>query len=230
MPALPIYFTNPIPNRLTDDKLQKFSLDHLGRITPLPAYAALSTATQAAYEDFFGAITKEATATALREARTKAVEGAVAAIRESLSRAEGSIRGAFGEKSAEYQEFFPRGLTEYSKANLANLRPLLDRFVAAANVDGRAAQLPADFAAKFAQLGAQFDHTRKAQLAKKEAVGSGKVGTKEARQALIAQLHRNVLAIALENIGNPKAGLALFDAAQLKAPAKAKKTPAPAAA
>lgn len=209
MQNLQVFFINHFDtDRLSDDTIRKFSEDHLQRLLKSGAYPALAAALESAYTGYFGAITDEATKAAIRQGLTKNVELAVKAIKKNISQQEGTIRGKFDKGSAQYQEFFPQGVTEYSDANLSNIEEKLIRFINAATA--HAADLPG-LATQFGVLHTQYKASRNVQLATKGEVATGKAQSSSTRDAVEVQLMTNLLTIALDHIGDSAAGLAYFD-------------------
>ena len=96
---------------------------------PGSTYDAIIADITAAHTDYYGAITDEDVKTAIKEGSTIAMNGALKLFKETVSQKEGIVRGTYGADSPTYQEFFPHGLTEYSKATLANAEMLMDRMV-----------------------------------------------------------------------------------------------------
>jgi hypothetical protein len=209
MQNLEKFFVNPFDtSRISDDRMRKFSEDHLQRLAESGLYPALTTAMQAAYGTYFGAITDEATKIAIREGQTKAVDMAMEAIKDAASQQEGAVRAKYGKESPTYQEFYPQGVSEYTKATLANIETILVRFVNAA--DAHIADLP-DLKMQFTALDTQFNNARTAQLASKGEISTSKVQSSEKRDVVEIQLMKDLLTIALDHIGDPPAGLAFFD-------------------
>ncbi len=224
MQNLQVFFINHFDtDRLADDAIRKFAEDHLQRLAKTGAYPALSSAIQTVYTGYFGAITDEATKTAVREGQTRAVENAVKAIKDAVSQQEGTIRGKFGENSSQYQEFLPQGVTEYRKATLENIEEKLVRFANAA--DKYKADVPG-LNSQFDQLHTDFTAARNAQLGTKGDVSTGKTMSRTKRDVVEKQLMTNVLTIALDFIGDPQGGLAFFDQEILNPPSSGAKTPA----
>ena len=210
-----VFFINHFDTeRVSDDRLRKFAEDDLQRLSSDGVYPGLVNELQAAYTPYFGAITDEATNTALREGRTRALELAVEAIKKAVSQQEGAIRSKYGVDSPIYQEFLPLGITEYSKATLANIETLVVRFTNAA--DAHKVDLPG-LKAQFDALHADFTAARNTQLGLKGDVATGKSATSTNRNAIEIQLMKNLLTIALDHIGDPEGGLAYFDQSILTA-------------
>lgn len=218
MQNLEVFFLSHFDTpRLSDERVRKFTEAHLRSMAITGLYPTLVTNTQTAYEAYFGAMKDEGTVTAVREGQTRAVELVVDAIKTQISRREGTVRGEFGEHSAEYQEFFPQGVTEYRQATLGNIEEKVDRFIVAC--EKYKTQLPG-LKAVFTDLVDRFTAAREAQLLTKGTVAQDKVASATKRDVLELQLMINILTIALDHVGDPQGGLAFFDQSILNLPDK----------
>ena len=197
---------------ISDNNFKKFVEDHLARLTannPGGIYAQLITDTTAAYTNYFGQMSDEDFAFANQQARTIAMGNVFNEFKKAASRQEGIVRAAFGKDSADYQDFYPHGISEYSLAILANAELLMQRMVTAANNHDTA--IGQAFIDLFTDIKERFDNARSQQLLKKGEVTEDRVATAEKRDALEVQLMKNLFTIALNNIGDEEAGIAYFD-------------------
>ena len=191
---------------ISDDNMDIFAQDHIERMKANNTgniYDALITETEAAYNSYYTAKTGESYSEAQKEAGTVTVENLAEEFKSLVSQKEGIIRGTWGTGSAIYQEFYPHGITEYHLATRANLNDLMDRFVMAATA--HTAELPAGFVEQFTQLVNDYKEARTAQLNMMGDVSGDKYETAQTRNILEIQLMKNVLFIAINNIGNPDA-------------------------
>ncbi len=231
MVNLATFFKVPFDSKeISDDDLRAFTLDHLQRLKAAAGakYAALVAPTEAAYTGYFGAMTGEDTAASLREGLTRRVNAAVEAFQAAVSQKEGIVRGTFGKDAPAYQEFFPRGLSEYGRATLAEIETLMTRMTDAAL--RHKTELGQPLADQFAALRAEFVAARTAQLGKKGEVSEGRAGTSARRDTLELQLMDNLLVLAREFKGRPNDGLALFDQSLIRRPSAASSDAEPPAA
>ncbi len=207
------FFKNHFDNRaISDDDLKKFSEDHLARITannPGGRLTPIIAPAGSAHTAYFGAITDEDTARAIQQALTIRVDDAAAAFTAYVRRREGAIRDAFGQEGPEYQEFFPQGLSEYTRADRANIEQLMDRFADAArrHVDA----LPQGFEQEVLALRAAYQSARTGQLGKKGEVGDRIEDSIQRRNVLETQLTANVHFIGFQFPGNVEQCMAYFD-------------------
>lgn len=201
-------------------QLRKFTEDHLKRLAQnneKNLYDLILNDTQAAYERYFGFLNDTDTSNALQQSRTKSMETVRDQFASLLARRKGLISNSFPEGTPEYEEFFPHGLTEYSSATLENVETLMNRIITAAAA--HTAELGSNLSLEFSKIKDSFLQARGQQLAQKGAVSKASEDTDEAKAALQVQLTKNLLTIALNNIGNPGAAPLFFDQSIIARPA-----------
>jgi hypothetical protein len=198
--------------RISDDNLRKFVEVHLKRLAannPGGIFSALLAATTTAYDAYFGAITDEDTKAAIQKGLTKTMNDTLEEFIRAVQRREGTIKGEFEKGSATYLEFFPKGLTEYGEATLADVEKLMTRF---ANVSANhVGQLGQPFVDRFVGLKQAFVAARAAQLTVMGEVKGEKLGTAEARTVLEDQLMDNVLTLAMKFKRDADTGMSYFE-------------------
>ena len=202
---------------LSDDKLRKFSMDHLERLRSNNKdnkYDAMISETDTAYSNYFGAIKSEDINFSEQQALTFSKDQALRTFVGGVRQKEGIVRGTWGKNSPEYQEFFPRGLVEFSRATLANVETLMSRMVMAATKYKDTLGQP--FLDYFTQLQTDFVQVRGAQLQKLGSVSDSKQVTRENRRALTEQLSKNLLTLAIDFIGEPQRLNDFFDQSILR--------------
>jgi len=193
----------------------------LARITagnPGGAFDEIVAAHTAAHTAYFAAITGESTAFARQQGNAVRVKKARVAFIKFVRRREGAIRNAYDSGSADYQKFFPHGLTEYTRMTLANAQQLMDRLVNA--LQAHTADRGAALATEPATLRDDFMAARTAQLGRTGEVGSKRVSADKARTALEFQLLSNLLFIGSKHLGNVQKCLAYFDQTILRQPVR----------
>ncbi len=211
-----IQFDDPNINR---QQLRKFTEDHLKRLAQNNTknlYDLLLSETQEAYETYFGFLNDTDVSNALQQSRTKSMENVRSQFSALLSRRKGLITNSYTEDSPEYQEFFPHGLTEYSTASLESIETLMNRIINAATA--HATDLGGNLALEFSKIKDSFLVARGEQLAQKGAASKASESTDESRNALEIQLTKNLLSIALNNIGKPDAAGLYFDKSIISRP------------
>ena len=226
---LQTYFVNNFDDpQISNDELKAFAEDHIRRLAANSAGGALDemlTVTTAAHTDFFGDISDTDTAAAVREGLTIRVNATKDAFFARVSRREGRIRDVWGKDAAEYQEFFPQGLTQYSNADLGNAERLMNNFVAACDAHKADDELGQAFHDEFFALRKAFTDARTAQLGKKGTVSGGLSDTKTTKAALQTQLMVNLLLLAAKHVGDTGQCAVYFDQSILRTP-QSKPTPA----
>ena len=198
--------------QISDDKLKKFTEDHLQRLVSNNSGSEFDTLiadTTTAYTTYYGAISDEGARYALQQALTKAMNNTVEAFKNAVSQKEGIIRGTFGKDAPAYQEFFPFGVTEYTHANLADIERLMDQFLTAANAHSAEVGIP--FITEFQNYKSAYVSAREAQLLKKAEVTDLKSASSVKRDVVEIQLMKNLLTIALKYVGNEEMCNDFFD-------------------
>lgn len=189
---------------LSDVKLKPFAEDHLVRLgnnNPGGIYATLISATTAAYTDYFGSLTSQATKEAISEGLTIATTNARNAVVEKLSSQQGLVAYKFGKDSPTYQEFFPQGLEAYNKAKLDELPVMLTAYAEAATT-----HLTADFPAEVTAITGlitAYQTARDAQRSSFSETDIIRTGRRENRKVLTRQITTNMLTLAIDFLENP---------------------------
>ncbi len=199
-------------HRISDENIQRYSEAHMHLLAtndPDGRYSVMLEEIAEAHEAYFGSTVDEVVKEAVKQGITIRKDAALDRFRKSVRRGEGLVRGNYGKDSSEYEEFFPYGLTEYDKANLANVGTLMARMVAAG--DKHRAVLGDDFVREFEDIQVEFTDVRKRQLEKKGEVVESKADTAATRDVLEARLMKNLLFIAADNIGHPERASQFFD-------------------
>jgi hypothetical protein len=198
--------------KISDDKMQKFADIHLQRLAANNGggeFTTLITDTTTAYTGYYGTITDEDTKFAVQQGLTITMNNAVEAFKKAVSQKEGIVKGNFGKDSAEYQEFFPNGASEYSQAILANIEMLMDRFIHAANDHVGVLGIP--FLTEFQNYKTDYTAARDAQLQKIAEVADSKTESHQNRDVLELQLHTNLHTIAAMFPGDVDRCMDFFD-------------------
>ncbi|MEK7263695.1 MAG: hypothetical protein AAB071_04200 [Bacteroidota bacterium] len=197
---------------ISDDNMEKFTDDHIHRLTNNNTggkYTARITATQNAYNTYFGTITKEDRELSTQRAKTKTVDTLIAEFKDAVRTKEGTIRGVFHAGSPEYIKFFPHGITEYDVAIKANIKTLMDRMAHfAAEYE---AQLGGELLQIFETLYNEYKAARGVQLDAIDVVDADRQATSVKRDVVEIQVMRNVLALADEYLGEPEMVEVFFD-------------------
>ena len=199
-------------DKISDDNLNKFSLDHIQRMAAANTdgrFTDMITATTTAHNAYFGSISDEDINYAVQQSLTMSMKNTFENFQKTISQKEGIVRGNWNTDSPQYQEFFPRGLSEFSNASLANVETLMTRIVNAAN--NHIDVLGQPFVDIFTTIKNNFTASREAQLEKMGKVSDIKKSTGETRDVLEKQLMKNLLTLAIEYMDNPDNGMQFFN-------------------
>ena len=199
-------------DRISDENLRKFAEIHLQRMAAKNgggAFTTMITDTTTAYTNYFGSINDEDTKFAVQQGLTIAMNNAVENFKKAVSQKEGLVRATFGKDAPEYQEFFPLGVTEYSKATLQNVEMLMQRFVDAAN--RFTVELGATLATEFQGYLTAFQTARTSQLLKIGEVVDSKTDTSFKRDDVENELMKNVHLIGAMFVGDINTCMDFFD-------------------
>jgi len=197
---------------ISDDNLRKFAEIHLQRMAAKNGggeFTTMITDTTTAYTNYFGSMSDEDIKFAIQQGLTIAVNNAVENFKKAVSQKEGLVRATFGKDSREYQEFFPLGVTEYSKATLQNVEMLMQRFVGAAN--RYSVQLGAALETEFQGYLTAFTSARTSQLLKLGEVADSKTDTSFKRDDVENELMKNVHLIGAMYVGDINTCMDFFD-------------------
>ncbi len=198
---------------ISDANMQKYAEIHLQRLSANNAgseFTQMITDTTTAYTGYFGVITDEDTKLAVQQGLTIAMNNAMKAFQDWVSKkAVFLVKGALGEDSPAYQEFFPLGASEYSQATLNSIEVLLVRMVNAANA--HSAELGIPFVTDAQTYKTNFMAAREAQLSKIGEVKDLKADSTTSRDALENELMKNIHLIAAMYIGDVERCMTFFD-------------------
>ncbi|MEK7264061.1 MAG: hypothetical protein AAB071_06070 [Bacteroidota bacterium] len=172
-------------------------------------YAALISATQSAYDAYFGAMVKEDVKIADKRGKTMKANIILANFKKAVRNDEGLIRAKFTKGTPTYNKFFPHGLTEYTIATKMNVHILMQRLISF--ITEYQTELGLPFLQKFEQLYADYAMVVGEQLDAKAAVSSDKNISSKSRDVLERQLTINVLLLAAEYVGKPEMVNVFFD-------------------
>ena len=199
-------------DKISDDNMRKFAEIHLQRLSANNTggqYTTMITSLTAAYTAYYGALQNEDAKYALQQGLTITLTNIFESFKSYVSLKEGIIRGTFGKESAQYQEFFPQGLLEFTQATLANVQVLIDRMVL--YTDKYQTELGPALLSAFEDYKANFISAREAQLQKIGEVKDLKVVTSTTRDVVENELMKNVHLIAAMYIGNVEQCILFFD-------------------
>jgi len=192
--------------------MEKFAFDHIQRLianNDAHEYDGMIADTVTAYEGYFGAITDEDVSLALQKSYTHNVDEIIDNFKQTVRDKEIVVSFRFGRDSAEYIEFFPRGLSEYNQADKTSVENLMIRMVTVATKYVSVVKQP--FVDLFTQFAAEYHAARELQGQQKGIVTAEKTVSETTRDQVEIQLNRNLLILAEKFLGNPNRGLDFFD-------------------
>ena len=199
-------------SRVGDAKFRMFCEFHLqGLINNNPGgiYDTIIALLSSAYMNYYGALEDEATKLAIREGKTVAMKDSRKKVSGFISRQEGLVRSKWGKDSAEYQEFYPQGVSVYLLASLGDFAIMLERYKN--SVTAHAAELGAAFVTEATTLIENFLSIRSSQINLMAIVSGKRTASSISREALEMQVMENLLFIASKNVGKPEKISAYFD-------------------
>jgi hypothetical protein len=208
---------------ISEASLLRFLEDHLHRLmsnNPDGKYDALIAALTLLFDEYRAAIYERNLNQALQESMTKTVDRIISDFKKQISRKEHIILDIWDIKSPEYKEFYPRGLDEYSRATKGNTESLLARFNATCELHCN--DLPDGFADKLIALQASYVSNRAEQLRLIGATDGNRFNVAEKRKAVVKQVTKNLLLIAVDFLDEPEMVKVYFDQSIVRRPEKKK--------
>jgi hypothetical protein len=193
---------------LTNDNLRNFVEDFLLRLilagnNPGGVYNTMITDTTLLYNNFFGKMSSEATAIAIREGLTVGKGNAKKLVFEKLSNLQGLVVYKFGKDGAVYQEFYPQGMEEYYQSRQDDLKVILDRFLTAATT-----HLTTDHPTDVVDVTTKINNYKASlnlKISTEGEIETLKTGRREDRKALTRKMSLNFLQLAIDHFENPDA-------------------------
>lgn len=212
-------FMLPLENiEVGRDKQLKFYGDSLNRlkqnVTNGAPFGDLVAPTETAYTNLRDNRADANSSYAQQQGKTITVDNVISKFKTTVSKREAAVRVNFDKETAGYQEFFPLGLTQYSKITKATAYTLMSQFVAAAQsnviVTGQA------LLDEFTLLRADFVKARDKQEEVKGAADDKRTVWDVNSEIMKDQIHYNALTIAREYRGHPEKAGVYFDQSILR--------------
>lgn len=210
---------------ISEASLLRFLEDHLHRLmsnNPDGKYDAFIATLTLLFDAYRDAIDERNLNQALQESMTKTVGRIISDFKKQISRKEYIILDIWDIKSADYKEFYPRRLDEYNRATKSNTESLMNRFIATCELHSN--DLPDGFTDKFIALQASYVSNRAEQLRLIGATDGNRLNVAEKRKAIVKQVTKHLLMIAIDFLDEPKMVKVYFDQSIVRRPEK-KKTP-----
>lgn len=204
-------------NRISEERFKKFVQDHIGRLNANNQngqYNVLIQDTTHLYNEYIQSLQNEASGMALQQSRTKSVDNIIEDFKKAIRQKEGLIRAYYDTDTPEYQEFFPRGITEYTEASKANIEIVMQQLTdALANHQNT---LGTAVLTQFETLKNDYITNRQIQIQQMSLVDNFNSKITDSRNQLEVQLMKNILDIAKEFIGNSERFGDFFDQSLLE--------------
>jgi hypothetical protein len=207
-------FENPFSDkRIINVRLANFANDCLNRLTNNNSGGSytdlinLLTPTAQALDNELGQV---ATALSMQKSKTSTVNNVIDDFRKRMSDLNGVIAHKLGgfDKPA-FLEFYPQGITEYSKASKPKMPILMKRIKTAATA--HAATLGADIATELQAFEPAFENARNSQQQTKGSVDENRSDRSAARRNVEEALVKIVHNIAERFPGNVQQCMSFFD-------------------
>lgn len=213
MRDLRTWFSNPFADRnISYVKLNLFAADCIARLTNNNGsglFTAILAQLVTAYQGYFGDINDVDLANAIQKSFTAAKDNVFNTFKATVSQQEGLVRSTFGKDDPIYLEFFPLGLSEYSKATLGNVETLINRLVDRGQA--HSAQLGSGFLNTFQNIQTNYQAARTAQLGRKSTTSDQRTERHGTRAELETELFRAVFAVGMNFPGDVDRCMDFFD-------------------
>ena len=204
--------------KISLERLKGFTEDHIQRLAgnnPGGIFTQILNDVTVAYNAYFGDLASESLNEAVKEGKTIGMKEARKALEKNISDNEGQVRYTYRDNDTFYEEFYPHGVTEYLRADLATFETITLRY---RNVlADHAGDFTPQFSADFNTFRGTFVTNRNLQLSAKGDVAAEKSDIATTKPALAEQLTVNLLTIALEYVGDESKADVYFDQAILNA-------------
>ena len=213
MISLESFLKNPFDDeKISAPNFRQFGLEHNSRLAgnnPGGIYTARIAATDAAFLQFDAVYGSKTVEEAIRKGATFGLSSYTGEVLAETRLLEKLASFKFGNPSAIYLQFFPKGLTEFNNAGKGDWPQLLVRLKTA--TETHKAILGADVATKFATLQSTYSATQNTQVGSKGSLEDFRNLVVQKRKVLSTEMFINLLTISLNNIGNPAAIKTYFD-------------------
>ena len=192
------------------ENIQFFGYDHKQRMAADPNLALLLPPTIIRWEALFGNIEEYDTDFNLRVGLTKDMNAKMKEFIDKAITIEGLVAYKLHKHSSQYDEFYPRGLTEYHQINQSNSLTLMKRMIDA-SFKYKTELDDATLTTQFTNLRNDFKTLFDSQKTQKGVVDLSPNDFLEKKVALYDQLYKNMTFILNFYSDDPKKMLAFFD-------------------
>jgi hypothetical protein len=218
MQNLQVYFKVPFSNpELSDERLAKGAEVHIARTSannPGGKYTVLIAATTTKAAAFSQALSAKHFLHSEKEGTTKTEDEFIAEFKKMAQDTHGLISYTFKDNPAAYEDFYPHGVTEYTKINKTTAFDLMNNLAKACLK--HAASLPDDFGGQFDSVLASFIDARNVKESKVGEIKGKQDERTSTRVALEDQLMDNLLTIAKDYKRQPEKCETYFELSLMK--------------
>jgi len=197
---------------ISQSNFRQLSFDHLGKLkanNPENIYTVRIGSTQAAFDKFDTVWNSKTLEEAIRKGETFDLTAATGLVLTNARKLEKLVAFHFNNPSAQYFEFFPKGLTELNQAGKGDWLNILSRLKA--STEKYKATLGDSLATEFATFQSEYVNSEEIQVGKNGSVNDFRTFLDKKRNILATEMFTNLLTIVLANIGNPFGILTYFD-------------------
>ena len=212
------FFKNPfLDKEISIGELRNFAEHHMKALStnnPGGIYSTILALVTSKYIAYFGTISDSDVEEGVRQALTKSVDNIIRDFKAAVSQHSGAVYSKFGKDAPQVQEFFPKGLTEYSNMTKEQA-PVFFKRIAEAFTKYEP-ELGNDLAKLFNDFRSSYDITRGDQVTQKAEVTEKSAQRQVDKESLADQLFSNLLTIANNNRNKPEALNDYFDQQLIK--------------
>lgn len=194
------FFTNPfVADRHSFGDEQRFSEEHIGSLTAQNStgeFSAILANTIAVHTAYFGDFTNVKIKEAVRQSQTQIVDKIINDFTTRTTRLNAYLIAMAVDKTPAYQQFFPLGVTEFTRdTNKTNAESHIDRLLAAisANLTAAGGMMVLN---EYQAFKANYAAARNTQLIQKADTEATRTTRNEKGLAWADQVYSNLLLIA----------------------------------
>lgn len=208
------HLNNPFDSaRISNANLSTFAEKHAALLTSFNGPAELLSALTPLINNFKLRLSEISTSEGRKQAKTVSVDDLIDGIKKFISRKGGVVADKFPADSPAYQEFFPYGRGEYTKARKKNIQVLVERFRDACIK--YKTELGDEIGQQMSTYALQLADMRKVQIENISGVKDKSSTLDTARTQLTTQLFVNLLTLILANINDTGKVNNYFDTSML---------------
>lgn len=198
--------------KITNNRLHTYGINQVSRLTannPAALYTPIITATTTALSALNNIMVAHGSSKGSREGSTRTKKETKEALTDYISQQEGLVKSVFGKKSGPYQEFFPQGVSVFSKGTEAEYNEAVQ--IILTKGEKYETQLGTPFLEQLVLLNNAWFEAYTTQG--DDTVVTDNTGTQEdvAAKTLKLQLTKNAMFIAYNNINSTTAYDTYFD-------------------